>query len=1097
MSTELPELVLTAADFVGRESHIRELSRAIDEATAGKTTLLLISGEPGIGKTRLVEEARSHATSLGAEIHWGRCWTEEGAPAYWPWVQVIRSLAQSRDNEAMKDLLGVGAGEVAQIVPELGDGHRFSESPAVALPEQARFRLFDAVGGLLKRSAAAAPLVIILDDLHAADHSTLLLLRFLAHELVGSRLLLVGTFRDVEVEEGNPLNTILEESLPNRRTLSLGGLEQSEVAALVEQTAGSVPSEEFAQVLHEKSGGNPLFVKELVALLQAQGKLDAVTALANIALPRGLTEVIERRLSRLSSPCYQLLSAASVLGQEFDFEMAATLGQIGRSEAIELLDEAERARLVFSLGTTARQWKFDHALVRASLYDSLGTAARVELHKIAAETLQTLHEADPEAHLSEIAHHFVRAVALSGPEPAVDFSVRAGRLACRRFAYEEGVQHFRAAVEVAGSRRGDLLLLLGDALIRSGAFEEAKKVYDEVADQARAGGNAELLARAALGLGAGLGGFEITMRDQRQIDLLEDALKALGEEDSVLRARVMARLSIALAFVASQQRRVELSLRAAEIADRVGDPAAKAYALSTFCDARSGPEFVAERLDAADEMIRLARSVGDKEMELLGRRYRVVALAEKGDRPALDKEIDAYARLATFLRQPLSSWYVPLFRATVALMEGRLEDCERLAAQASEMGRWAQSRNVYELVDLSLLPALWVEQGRTEDLETKFFPALREMRDMTGIDWPAIFAAVIGLESDTSASAALERLTADDAVTLERDGMFLPLMNYIVLGCVQSKEARAAEVLYRELAPFENQFSVCGICGACYGVVAHNLGLLAAVLERWDVAEKHFENALKAHGSSGAHLLLTHTRDEYARMLLARNKAGDRGKAMDLLKSAMATYRRLGMTSWQERAEALLEVQPTGTNSFARTGDVWTLEFDNRTGTLKDSKGLRDLAALIARPNQEIHVSELATVRSAEAGSREPGLTGGEGADAVLDATAKEQYRARLAELNEELEEAQANNDTGRATKLGEEIDFLTAELARAYGLGGRSRKLGDPAERARKAVTGRIKDAIGRISKVHPILGRHLEHSIKTGTFCSYAPENPISWSL
>jgi len=302
---------------------------------------------------------------------------------------------------------------------------------------------------------------------------------------------------------------------------------------------------------------------------------------------------------------------------------------------------------------------------------------------------------------------------------------------------------------------------------------------------------------------------------------------------------------------------------------------------------------------------------------------------------------------------------------------------------------------------------------------------------------------------------------------------------------------------------------ICGTAGATYGSVWRHLALLNDVLGRTDEAVEHFERAIAAHRSAGALPYLAHTQREFASMLIRRGKAGDGERADELLAAAIDTYRRLGMAPWAARAESLQETPegPGARTEFRREGDVWSIEFAGRAARLKDSKGLRNIAHLLGRPGVEVHCSELVAAADRVVAGRSPsdrelaeaGLSVGSGGDAgeVLDARAREEYRARLVDLRAELEDAQAANDPERAARASADMDFLERELAAAFGLGARARKAGDPGERARKAVAERIRAAVARVLEAHPALGRHLENSIRTGTFCSYQPEAPVVWVL
>jgi tetratricopeptide (TPR) repeat protein len=812
-------------------------------------------------------------------------------------------------------------------------------------------------------------------------------------------------------------------------------------------------------------------------------------------------------LAALSDPTVRVLSAASVAGPEF--EASAVARAIGEQpETVRAsLDEAAAAGLLVETRRLVGRFAFAHELTRETLSENLGSATRADLHGRLGEAIEALSGASIDTRLGELAHHFLN----GRPEDrvrAVEYSRRAGQYALERRLYGDALEHFARALDVSEDQddRLAITLALGDAAVRAGEWPRATEAFISAAELARRLGRPEELARAALGLGAGLGGFEVRLFDQRQIDLLEEALAALDPVDSSLRAWILARLSVALSYVGSEERRGGLAKQAVAMARRVGEPAALAYALSTYCDTIATPEHLPERLAASEEMVRLAREAGDRELELLGHRFRVESLFQSGDIPALDAEIESYARLSEVLRQPLSHWYVPLFRGARALLEGRFSDSERLAGKALEMGERAHSMNARMMADFTQLTEAFRQQGRFEEMEVqwrRFVEAYPEMASMA--DWIAFALATVGQGDQAKARADLERLAASGALTmLGGGGMWIVMTAFMAEVAAAVRSVAAAEVLYDALLPFGPQLVVCGIAGATYGSVWRQLGLLAEVLGRREEAAEHFERAIEAHRSAGALPYLAHTQREFATLLLARRDPGDAERAKTLLDQAVDTYRRLGMDRWLERARELEEPM-VADSEFHREADVWTVSFAGRAARLKDTKGLRDIAILLARPGTEVHCSELIAAGEGSASPTAPswelveaGLsTGGARANEVLDQRARDAYRARVVELQEDLDEAEASNDPERAARARVEMDFLTTELARAYGLGGRIRKAGDPTERARKAVAERIRASIARVAAAHPALGRHLENSIRTGIFCSYRPETPVDWKL
>jgi tetratricopeptide (TPR) repeat protein len=712
---------------------------------------------------------------------------------------------------------------------------------------------------------------------------------------------------------------------------------------------------------------------------------------------------------------------------------------------------------------------FAHTLVREALYKTLPARQRSSLHRRAGEALERRPAV---ANAAELAHHFLRA---GDYVKAASYADAAGREALTVLAYEEAVVHFERALAALAqapgeeARRVDLLLALGDARLRTGDVRAARVAFDEAAAEARRRGRADQLAQAALGFGAGLGGFEVTLFDQHQITLLEEALRALGPEDSRLRAWTLARLSVALSFVAPQPRRHELSEAAVDMARRLGDLRALAYALACHCDALAGPAHTEQRRRAADEIIGLADQEQDAAAALLGRRLRVVALLELADIAGVDAEIESFSRAAEDLRQPLYLWYVPLWRGMRALMQGRLEDAERHVAHAASDGARASSANARILTD-SLRIELALAQGQPHEAEALLRSDVEAGLSL-GPSAQAALASILARQGRRyEAQAIVDRLTMGGLEELPvEDGQWLNAMCRLAEAAANLRDVDAAEALYRRLAPHADRFAVDGIGAACLGSVHRFLGLLADTLGQADACVAHFDRAVVAHRRTGSSLLLAQTLRQ-------------RGDA-----EADALYAGLGLGDrWprpvrDDRAKA---------NVFRRDGESWVLAFAGREVSVPDGKGLRDIAVLLAAPGRAVPVADLVALD----GGAVPRPAGGA---EILDASARAAYRARLIDLREELEEAERFRDLERSSRAKLEIDALTEQLTRAIGLRGRPRQGDDAAERARKAITRRIRHAINRLASRHPELAAHLEHSIRTGRFCSYSPEHPVTWLL
>ena len=825
----------------------------------------------------------------------GRCWEAGGAPAYWPWVQSLRDYVRDSDPVELRSQLGAGAADLAQIIPELRQRLPDLGEPPPLEPETARFRLFDATAEFLRRASETHPIVVALDDLHAADAPSLLLLRFLARQLGSSRVLVLGAYRDVDPIPGAALTELLAEVArePVCRRLSLAGLSAREVAEYVDLSASEIASPPLVATLHEESGGNPLFVGEIVRLLAVEGVGAGSTAA--LVIPQSVREVIARRLTHLSQECGRILVLASVLGREFALDALARLTRIPEDRLLEVLDEAMRARVVTDVPGAFGRLRFAHVLIRDALYGDLTTARRVRLHRLAVETLEELYGDQPGPHLAELAHH---AIAGSELEKGLLYARRAGDRALALYAHEESARLYRMALEaleLAGRSeeraRCELLLSLGEAELRAANTPAAKEAFLGAAGIARRLGLPRELARAA----AGYGGRFMWARpagDERLVPLLEEGLDALADEDVELRARLLARLSGALRDEHSRDRRDRLSREAVELARAAGDAAALAYALDGRAAAISAPDTVAECLALAAELEEVAKQIGDVERLVNAFDHRRTAQVMAGDLRDVEDRLAAESRIADDLRQPFQLWQVCSAQAMLALVRGELAEAERLVARARSLGERA-----YPAV---AIPVYLVQRhilcdfhGRLDDVAPALRDSLAEYPTR-----PVLRCALVQLDARLGrlpeARRAIDELAPEDFSAVPFDQEWLYSMSLLAEATVLIGDAGSAAVLYRLLLPWSE------LCAADHpegirGAVGRYVGLLATTLARWDEAEWHFDEAIALNERIGARPWGAHTRNDYARMLLARDAPGDRARARGLAAAALATYRELGM----------------------------------------------------------------------------------------------------------------------------------------------------------------------------------------------------------
>jgi hypothetical protein len=1103
--------------FLGRDRELDQLLAGLEDTIRGSGGLYLISGEQGIGKSRLADELAARARHRGAQVLWGRCWEAGGAPPYWPWIQAIRSYLGRVERGTLRSQLGQGAPDLAQMVPELREVFPdLPELPSID-PETARFRLFDATSAFLRRASRSHPVVVVLDDLQAADVPSLLLLRFLTGELGPSRILLVGAFRDPASD--HPLiETVLElERQPVTHRLELRGLGGEDVARFIESIVGVPPAATTITVVHGKTDGNPLFLTEVVRLLVAEDRWTDEAVVSELALPDSVRAVIGRRLRRLSPACVDVLRVASVLGRDFSLE--ALKGLTGRStrDVLERLDEAARATVVTEAPGGLGRLRFSHELVRDTLYEGISLPDRYALHGKAVPVLEEIYATNLGAHLAELAHHAVRASAAGEGARAVEYARRAAKRAGELLAFEEASRLYELALEASKLERGtsedvaaDLLLALGDARARSGDLGAAKRAFREAAEIASRVGRSDQLARAALGYGGRFVWARAAGDPQVRL-LLERALIALGDQEPALRARVMARLAGVLRDEPEREPRWSLSAEALSLARDLGDPATLAYTLEARYAAIYESDTVRERLAIADEMARVAQTSGDKERWLQAHGYRYHALLELGDIGPARSALQAEDRITEELAQPAQRWLTAVGWAALALFEGRFEEAEQLASRALTLGERAQSADAQVSFRLQTY-ALRREQGRLDEVEE----AIR--RSVDDFPWYPMFRSILAdvwvrLDRKDEAGRLFEELARDRFAFLPRDSQWLFGIALLAEVARALDEAGAAAVLYELLVPYadHNAYSPPDLCT---GSVSRPLGIVAWVAGRSEDADRRFVDALKANARMGARPWLAYTQYDYARMLVARGAPGDDERTDQLLTEAVATCRSLGMTALERESAALLgerarqparptQRPPAARGVFRLEGDSWVIAFEGEGFRLKDAKGLRYIHRLLTMPGREVHVADLVSeAPSAGPAAQRVVASSGMGLDSghageVLDEQARSAYLRRIEDLRQEIEEATAWGDPERAARAKEELDFLSHELGVAYGLGGRARKGADTAERMRKAVGNRIRASLGRISKHDTRLGRHLANAIAMGTFCSYRPDREIGWEL
>lgn len=890
---EVPAELAAAArgPLVGRQAEMEQLE-GWWQAPEGERVMLL-AGDPGIGKTRLLAETAVRAFASGAIVLAGRA-PEETLVPYQPFLEALGHYVFRAPLEELRLVAREYGAELGRLIPELRRRVPELPPPDPGDPETDRYRLFEAVAGLLAEISAAVPVLIVLDDLQWADRPTLLLLRHLARSPHNARVSIMGAYREVEQwSEGfDPaLAGLRRERLMVQ--LDVGGLPEAEAMELVRLRAGGTPSLAFVQALYRETEGNPFFIEEIVRHLTDAGvrSQDAgARDLERVGLPEDVRDVISRRLDRLAPGSIEWLRVAAVIGRDFDAGLLERVLGFDEDRFLAALEEALDAGLVVEAPGDPGRYSFAHALIRETLYEGMSSARRARVHRRVGVALEQLGD---ETLIGALALHFTRAADPEDAERAIRYGLQAGQQATAMLANEEAAAHYSRALEVldrsdpeALRRRCDLLLELGEAQVRSGERPLAWATFREAAALAAELGDKGSLARAAIGASRRYVQPPGVV-DEELIALLDQAAEMTADERTVTRVRLLARLCGALYFSDRRDRMAALSAEATEIAAELNEPQAIALAAAARRRAYWGPGNLEARLADSTLLLRAAREASDIELTLQGHAWLVVDLLERGDRTGVEVQIDAFTASAERLRQPLYLWNAAVWQAMKALLDGRLEEAEPLAASAVSSGIRSEGVTAPQYYAVQVL-YLRREQARMGELEDPVREALSTNPDRAA--WRAGLALLLHETGRTEeARAEFDMLAREGFAWIPRDGDWMVVAALAADLAHALGDAERAAPLYELLTPFDNTNVVIGLGAVCLGATSRYLGRLALTLGRHDDAVAHLRHAVAANASLQAVVELAHSRVDLAWAL------GPGTEAAALLEAAeaAATERRL------------------------------------------------------------------------------------------------------------------------------------------------------------------------------------------------------------
>jgi len=901
--------VASTFPFVGRSAELERLRTLMPWADGEGHHVVLLGGEAGSGKSRLVREFAGEAADDGALVLYGACDAVLRTP-YGPFVEALDQLVRAIEPGELRAALGAASGELTRLLPDLGA--RVGGLPAAldADPDTERHRLHTAVAGLLGGATRRRPALLVLEDGHWADAPTLLLLRHLARA-GGARMLLLATFRDTDAD----VPAALSETLADLRRydvvrLRLAGLSDGEVAEFVRRAGGGElgpEPRELAQAMQEITGGNAFLVCELWRALVEMGtvEIDGGTIRVHgspgeLGSPESVREVVSQRLSRLAPRTTDLLELAATAGTAFELDVVRRAAGLGDAELVTALDEAFGSGMIDEVPSRGLACRFAHELVRRALYDRLTGPRRAELHLRVGEALEASGARSGRA-LVDLAHHFAAAAPFGPAARAVEYNVLAARAASAALAFDEASERLRTALELgvdSPDERPALFLELGQASHRAGNALDALAAFDAAAEIARELGDAELLARAAIGYEEAC--WRPGMADQGAVELLEEAAEALGERDSALRLGLLSGLARALDYQGQRERGAVVRASAIAMARALQDRAGLATVLMRSYWSH-GTTSLEEILEMLTEALQIADELGNTELRAEAMAWRVPALVAVCDLDAARHEVAAVRDTAERTAQPFMIHVAEHYGSAVALCDGRLEAAEALARRSHEWGRLLTGRDSSGIYGIQMFSVLR-EQGRLAELA----PVVRILAGEPAREgpWrPGLVALLAELGMEAEARRELARLMADGLDPF-RASLWLGALVYLTDACSALGDEAVAALVYPELELFAGGNVMIGHLVACYGAADRYLGMLAATLGERETAEAHFERGMELNRRMGAATWLAHTAYEYARFLLARDH-GPREHAEALLGEAVTLAERIGMAGLLARIETL------------------------------------------------------------------------------------------------------------------------------------------------------------------------------------------------
>jgi len=895
--------------LIGRLREKTRLFAGLDAALSGRAVLAMLSGEAGIGKTRLAEEVAAEAQVRGFYTAWGRCSEEGGAPPYWPWIQILRSCIEHfRDSPASFELKGPDTETILAAMPEVVGSSpqpsRVSMEDIVdpTRREAVRFRLFDSISSRLFKFSLQNPVLMIFDDLQAADEASLSLLRFLVKQAGHGQMFILGTYRDFEVRLSREREPIFAELARTAESFQLGGMTESEVSELIRVYSGQTPGPALCDWLRLTTNGNPFFVREIVRLMLAEGgeaSLETPSS-ESFAVPDGVQVTIQRRVDLLPPASRSILELGAVIGRPFRAAELERMANADLKMVLSTLEKAVRAGILAKENVELGAFRFSHPLFAESLYESLDPTLRMSLHLKIAETAAS-HDPNPDP--AELAWHYSRALPLGRAEDAVKFCRMAAERAQNALAHEDAARLYATALAAlstipsAGQEgRCELLLGLGESQYLTGKFDQFRVTFEEALEISRVLGNSRLFAQAVLGLD--LMPFEARSARGLLVQLHEEALRMLGDTETPLRVRLLGELAQCYGWLgwSGDRQSSELTTQAVELARAFNAPETLAEALFGRYFSLRGPDDLAPRLALSEELRNIVNANRLSGWSFRTRYYRGADMLEAGDglawRELEELQRDKAARVA-------HHGIVEATEAMRALMELPLDRAEALVQEAFDAGRERPTSLARQIFNMQTF-VVRREQGRGQELEQSLERAVvRNPRRPFSRSALALVYAENGRRAE--AIEQFDQLAATGFAHGQRDYQWLVAMSWLAEVCARVSDSERARQLYQVLRGYADRIAVVGAL-LCLGSISRYLGLLAAAASLFEDARRHFEVGLQTNRRMGSTLWIAHCQYECAALQIDH---GDSEQAHELLDDCLRAARALGYVRLTEAAKAL------------------------------------------------------------------------------------------------------------------------------------------------------------------------------------------------